>query len=409
MIRPQFDPKNKYTCVVYLRMSSDKQNPRSPDQQLATIQETLKRLRLNWRIVAIYRDDAISGRYSDRPGYLEMIRDLKLKKVQADLVLVDTFERLTRSTQATAQREKFRKMGLLILSANNQFADPTTPQGRAFTLIEDMRVSADGEVKAHNVLRGKRDAVRRGRWPGGPPPCGYRLEATLAGGRLRSGDSYSRLVPDQATRWIIEEAYRLADALGFGTNRIARALKDHPRLPPELKPLHHSTIGGWLDNRIYVGEFIWGENATDIIDNVRKTERRPEEEWERHPGFCEALVSEEVWERVHALRTARGKKAKEAKEAKERERTLHGIPGIHAPGIALKYPLSGLVRCQHCGRAMTPSSSRPFITLSGESRRYVAYSCPAYPSRACSNNQRIPEDWLREVVMDLIRRRLFLE
>ena len=408
MIRPQFDSKKVYICIVYLRMSSDKQNPRSPEQQLATIEETLKRLGFNWKIIVVYRDDAISGKYTRRrPGYQKMIRELKLKKVQADLILVDTFERLTRAKNATAEREKFRKMGVLVLAANNQFADPTTTQGRALAAIDDMRVSMDGEVKAHNVLRGKRDAVRQGRWPGGPPPFGYRLEFVVVNGeRLRAGDSYSRLVPDREISWIIEEVFRLADALGFGTNRIAKFLNDHPSVPAELKPMHPSTIGHWLDNPIYIGELIWGTNATEVIDDVRKKEPRPAEEWERFPGFCEPLVAREVWERVHALRTARGKRAK---EAREREKPRHGIPGIHSPGIALKYPLTGLVRCDHCGRAMTPSSSKPFVTRSGESKRYVAYTCPAYPSGICSNNKRIPEDWLREVIMNLIRQRLFFE
>lgn len=407
MISSQFDPSEPYLYVTYLRMSSDKQNPRSPDQQLKTIQETLARRGLPWKLVKIYRDDAVTGRYSSRrPGYQRMIQDLKSGKVHADLVLVDTFERLTRAKSASAEREKFRRMGLLILSALNQFEDPTTMQGRALAAMEDYRSSAEGEAKAHHVLRGKRDAIRRGRWPGGAPPLGYKLEHIVEGAGRRAGDAYSKLVPDLETLFIVQEAFRLADVLGYGANRIAAALNEDPRIPEGLKPLHAATVGNMLDSPIYMGDIVWAKNATDIVDDVRLLKERREDEWEHHKGFCESLVSEDVWNRVRDLRKARGERVRQAREAAKRRR---GIPGIHSPGIALKYPLTGLVRCQHCGRAMTPSSSSPFVTQSGEAKRYVAYTCPAAPSKVCSNRTRIPEDWLRETVSLLVRKRLFLD
>ena len=76
-------------------------------------------------------------------------------------------------------------------------------------------------------------------------------------------------------------------------------------------------------------------------------------------------------------------------------------------GLALTYPLSGLVRCQHCGRSMVASGSGAYETKSGDARRYVAYCCPGYHSGGCTNGRRIPELWLRETIMTLVRQRLF--
>lgn len=76
-------------------------------------------------------------------------------------------------------------------------------------------------------------------------------------------------------------------------------------------------------------------------------------------------------------------------------------------GIALKYPLTGLVRCAHCGRSMIPSGSGPYHGKDGRENRYVAYACPGYHSGACHNNRRIPEPWLRAEIMRLIREALF--
>lgn len=78
MLMNQFDPKQEWPVIIYARMSSDKQNPRSPDQQIAVINELLKRLGYPWKVVAVYRDDAISGRYTRKRSQLQqMLRDLK--------------------------------------------------------------------------------------------------------------------------------------------------------------------------------------------------------------------------------------------------------------------------------------------------------------------------------------------
>jgi hypothetical protein len=58
-------------------MSDPKQNKRSPDQQFATIEETITRCGHPWRHVRDYRDDGVSGRYlRKRPGLQRLLRDV---------------------------------------------------------------------------------------------------------------------------------------------------------------------------------------------------------------------------------------------------------------------------------------------------------------------------------------------
>src|SRR5581483_2145550 len=80
------------------------------------------------------------------------------------------------------------------------------------------------------------------------------------------------------------------------------------------------------------------------------------------------------------------------------------------PGVALKYPLSGLVQCGQCGqcgRLMTARSGGPYKIKGGDKRVYVYYACPQNCSGACSNGVKILEEWLRDTVLDLVRQRLF--
>ena len=278
---------------------------------------------------------------------------------------------------------------------------------RANAPVESIRSTEDGRVKAHNVLRGKKDSIRQGHWPGGAPPLGYRLKNIMVTKNGVEEIDHRVLEPDLETRWVIEELFRIADEKGWGGNRLARMLNNDSRIPDWLKPFHPATIGWWLDSEIYYGELVWGKNCTGIVDDVRVLKALPTAEWERFPNFCEPLVSREVWDRVQALRNAR-RQRKAAAQSRELNNT-HKIVGLSAPGIALKYPLTGLVRCRHCGRSMTPSSSPVYTTVSGEERRYVAYLCSGFAGGVCPNGTRIPEPWLREIVMTLVRQRLFFD
>lgn len=404
MLVTKFDLYIPHRVVIYLRMSQEGQNPRSPEQQDAVIRELMQRLGVPWVVVATYRDDFISARFTRRrPNFLRMLKDLKTGVVQASLVLVDTFERLTRAENGDSIREMFRRIGVLVLTANSNFNDPTSSSGRALSAFESLRASEDGKVKAHNVLRGKRDAVRLKQWPGGAAPFGFYLVAVFKTEKGLQEIAYRIPKPNPETKWIVEEIFRLADELGYGTSRIAKALNNDPRIPDELKPFHPATIGEILDNEMHIGDYIWGKNCTGIVDEVRVVQPLPKEEWLHITEFCEPIIDRERWDRVQALRQARRQKC--PKKAK----TQPAIAGLATPGIALKYPLTGLVCCAHCKRRMNPQSSAPYECVSGEVRRYVYYGCSGLAGGLCDNRKRIPEEWLRETVVSLMRSRLQLD
>ncbi|MDP6720751.1 MAG: recombinase family protein, partial [Pirellulaceae bacterium] len=250
MLKRHFDPKLFYRCVVYLRMSTDQQNRRSPDQQLDQIKSRLKAMGYPWTIVKIYRDDGKSGRYlRNRPGYQKMMRDIKAGSVTADLILVDTIERFGRVEELpTIRKQLFDIYGVLILTADVNFDDPTSPAGKALGAFEMMRATEDGRIKAHNVLRGKRDAARQGHWPGGPVPFGFRLENVMKQVNGCQEVDHRVLVPDPAKAWIIKLLFETALDTGFGQTRLARFLNSHADIATSLKPFQPPSIGYWLDN-----------------------------------------------------------------------------------------------------------------------------------------------------------------
>ncbi len=102
MITTNFNPDLPLRYVTYGRMSSEEQNPRSPEQQFDDIDRTKKRQRRdNWIYVKKYRDDGISGRYKrKRPGFRQMLDEIRTGMVKVDAILVDTIERFARSSKS---------------------------------------------------------------------------------------------------------------------------------------------------------------------------------------------------------------------------------------------------------------------------------------------------------------------
>jgi DNA invertase Pin-like site-specific DNA recombinase len=404
MLNRRFDPQKPHRYVRYGRMSDPQQNARSPDQQYATIDSTIARLGVRWVHARDYRDDGISGRYlRKRAGFQQMMDDIKTGTVQVDLILVDTAERLGRVDELTTIRQQlYNRNGVLVLTADSLFADPTTVQGKALAMVETMRATEDGRIKAHNVLRGKRDAARLKHWPGGPPPFGMKLQSVLVERNGRQEVAHCILVPDPESGWIIRKLFAKALETGWGTTRLAKAFNGDPDIPDTFRPFYPDSIGYWLSNPIYYGELLWEEHATGIVDDSRVIERNAEEDQLRIPDYCEGLVSRELWDEVAALRKLRS----DAHARTRRPKSVGVEKQIEplAPGLALKYLLTGLVRCGVCDRSMRPS---PSGGTSKAGKKYNYYACPGAIAGVCENKLYVPEAWLRGAVVARLRDRLF--
>jgi DNA invertase Pin-like site-specific DNA recombinase len=100
-----------------------------------------------------------------------MMRDISTGDLVVDLILVDMLERFGRVEELPAIRKKLLEQhGILVLTADSNFADPTSPAGRALGMVETIRATEHANALAHNVGRGKRDAIMLKHWPGGKAP-----------------------------------------------------------------------------------------------------------------------------------------------------------------------------------------------------------------------------------------------
>jgi DNA invertase Pin-like site-specific DNA recombinase len=404
MLERKYDPAQPYRYARYGRMSDPRQNKRSPDQQFNTIAETIGRCGYPWHCVATYRDDAISGRFLRKRHDLQrLLRDIEAGLLQIDLLVVDTLERLGRADEIAELRRKLCvEHGILVVAADNAFADPTGIVGKAVSMVEQIRATENTRISRHNVIRGKKDAARRGRWPGGPAPFGRKLKPMIDES-ASPPEYYKTLEIEMRQAAALRLAFERAAATGEGDLRLAKWWNSSPDIPDEFKPISPFTMGYRLENPIAIGTLRWGDNQTGVVNDTRIVERNPDGP-ELIPNFCEPIVSVELFERVQSVRRLRGDQIKARRKASAAEVHPPRLIAPQAPGLTLNYLLTGLVRCGDCRASMRPVLSG---RRSKAGRRYVYYSCPRHYDGACPNDRHIPEDRLRAAVIARLRAKLF--
>jgi len=116
-----------YRYVEYARMSEPGQNPRSPDRQFATIDETVARLGYHWERAGSFQDERMSDRDDHKRPVLQALHhDVAASLINVDLVLCDTYERFGRSDETAEIRRKLEiDHGVIVVTVDTNFVDPT--------------------------------------------------------------------------------------------------------------------------------------------------------------------------------------------------------------------------------------------------------------------------------------------
>ncbi len=170
--------------------------------------------------------------------------------------MVDTLERLGRSDEiAELRRKLYTDYGILVVTADTNFADPTGPTGKALGMVESIRSTEDGRIKAHTVIRGKKDTAKLKWWPGGPPPLGFQLKPVVdESATARRMHSILEPIPGHIAA--VRLAFAYAAETGFGALRMAKWWNACPDIPDNLKPMSPYTMGYMVSNRIYIGTLV---------------------------------------------------------------------------------------------------------------------------------------------------------
>ncbi|MAE93002.1 MAG: recombinase family protein [Pelagibaca sp.] len=314
--------------LIYARYSSQLQNPRSIEDQIAACRK--RAADEGWEVVEAFHDRAISGAAgiegAQRPGLAALLAALDVGGI--DQVLTESTDRLARHQgDAFAVRERIEYAGARLFTLMDGVVDDIT--GTIKGLL-DARTRKDLAVR---VRRGHKGNIAMGRATGGVP-YGYRKIARLD----EDGEPVRGLrEPDPDTAPVVQRIFR-DYANGQSARAIAAALNSEGIPSPRGGIWRASTIAGhrkeatgMLTNPVYIGQLHYGR--TKMVSDPR-TRRRRTRKGDGDVTIGQAphlrLIEDDLWQAVQDQLELR------ASTRPERQRRP-------------KHLLSGLGQCGICG------------------------------------------------------------
>ena len=311
-----------------------------------------------------YDDGGFSGGDTDRPAFQRLMADVEAEII--DCVLVYKIDRLSRSLMDFARiMEVLERKNVSLVSVTQQF-NTTTSMGRLTLNILLSFAQFEREIISERTRDKIAASRRKGKWTGGPPVLGYDRVRDNTGTRLVVNEGEAERVRAIFGKYLeigsLLDTVRRLDAEGW-LNKRYQTVKGQWR---GGKDFDKSTLRKMLTNPLYLGRIAY--------------------KGQMYEGEHDAIVDEDLFGRVQGmLRRNRGSGGKY-------QRNKYG---------AL---LKGLVRCKHCGCAMSHHYAtrgqrryRYYVCQRAQKKGWAA--CP-YPSLPAGELERFVIDRIRETVRD---------
>ncbi len=372
--------KGSIRAVLYLRMSTDRQETSIPDQREAVTKLAAK---LGYVIVREYKDEGISGDDTERRrGFQQMLADAR-QLGDFDCVLCWDQDRFGRfdPLEAGYWIKPLRDHGIWLETVGQGKIDWSGFAGRIVYAVQQEGKHAFLRDMSRAVMRGLLAKAKRGEWLGGSPPYGYRLNATK---RLEPGDPAEVGI----VRWLFTE-YLGRD---IGCAQLAAELNGRGTPGPSGKLWGPTAVYKVLTRPTYLGHTVWnrqqrgsyhcvrGGDVAVATKPKRKTRDNAEADWVVFEDTHEALVDRATFDRVRQKLMARRDRS-----------TPHRGGG--------DFLFTGLLRCGHCG---WPMYGKRMSSRRGD-RVYICGKYHLYKRAGCARNM-VPERELFDMLVTVIQR-----
>jgi DNA invertase Pin-like site-specific DNA recombinase len=295
-------------CAIYTRKSSEEgldMEFNSLDAQREACEAYVASQRSEgWAAIRErYDDGGFSGGTLERPALKQLLTDIEDGLI--DVIVVYKIDRLSRSLMDFAKLvEVFDRNNVTFVSVTQSF-NTTTSMGRLTLNILLSFAQFEREVIGERIRDKFAASRKRGMWMGGSVPFGYDVRDR-------------KLVVNADEAATVVRIFERFVALGSATE-LARELRRAGTRNKQGTVIDKGYLYRLLNNRVYRGEAVHKGNV--------------------YVGEHQAIVSDELWEKVHAL-------------MKESPRKRAGDTRSQTPAL-----LKGLIFSE-TGSAMTPTSTK---------------------------------------------------
>lgn len=353
-------------AAIYARFSSDLQNDRSIDDQIALCREVCGREGMS--VVSTFEDRAISGSSAlNRPGFIAMMRAAEARAF--DVVVAEDVDRISRDQgDWHAARKRLDFLGIAIHTATGKVGKL---DGALRALMGEMFL----ENLVVHVRRGMDGVVRSGRHAGGRA-YGYRPVPGKAG-ELAIVDAEADVVRSIFADYVA----------GKSPRDIAGALNAAGIAPPRGNVWNASTINGNLQrgagillNEIYAGRIVWNKvrMVKDPATGKRISRANPKAQHRTAEAPHLRIIADDIWQAAQRRKAA--------------------TTGHRTGGGKTRRLLSGLLRCGACGGGMVSM---------GERHGTARLQCSNHrESGVCSNGRKVKREDVERLALGGLKREL---
>ena len=318
-------------AALYARFSSDNQREESIDAQLRAMHNYCEDR--NITVVREYCDHAKSGTSDKRPEFLRMIDDSK--NGEFDIVIVHKFDRFSRNRYDSIFYKRQLNINNVSVISVLENIDDSPESALLLSVIEGYNEFYSLNL-SREVMKGMRENAYKCLWTGGIAPLGY----DVVDKKLAINEEEAKIV-----RLIFEMS-----AAGNGYNVIIRELNALGYKTKKGQNFGKNSLYEILRNERYKGTYVFNKRTSANANKKRNNHAyKDNSEIIRIEGGCPAIVSEELWNTVNAIRKTVNSKSNSSRKV---------------------YLLSGLVYCK-CGAKFHGNVKR----YNGRNKVYYSYRC----------------------------------
>ncbi len=274
--------------AAYCRVStSHEEQQNSLKNQIEFYTEFIQR-NPYWRFVAVYYDTASGLQTNHRPGYQQLLKDCRRKKI--DLILVKSLSRFGRNTIETIKQiRRLKRMNIGVYIETGGINTLTTSD----SIIDQLAAldQAESQFRSENIKFGIHHRMRSGK---------TLLNHTRFLGYTKGPDGVLQIVPEEAE--IVKMIFDLY-VQGNGVRKIKKYLESHGiKTVTGKSEWSTSTIDRMLSNEKYVGQVLMQKTYVPDFLTGKKGKNRGQLEMYLVENAHEPIIDQETFDRVQEMK-----------------------------------------------------------------------------------------------------------
>lgn len=377
--------QTEYTAIAYYRLSKDDGKKQSESDSISNQRKLIHAYiaaHPNIRLIGEENDDGYTGTNFERPGFNRVLDRIRSK--EANCVIVKDLSRLGREYIEMGKYLEmvFPSLGVRFIAVNDD-VDSEHQRSGDDIVIPIKNIMNESYCRELSQKLRKQFRIQRGN--------GEFLGAFACYGYRKSPSNKHQLVIDSYAAEVVRGIFSLK-LKGYSQQAIADTLNREGILSPsEYKRsqglnyqsgLKGAGVSQWsavsirsvLTNPIYIGTLIQGKRGTPNY-KVKKMYLRDQSQWitveHNHPPIIEESLFTVVQQMLQRdTRTS--------------------------PAEDTVYPLSGVLYCADCGRAMCRRS------VSRNGKKFFYYVCSDYKHNLGCTSHSIPQEQLERAVLHAV-------